>query len=261
MRIRPPRAFAVTLHSPDPGARNMPSTTLPPDLLPAPEPPAAAPATAAAAMAALAELPELRLVVVPDAAPPYDCDTHGAVCPARREVSGAGSRGNSQLPGPDASAPSDGSASAVDSASADGSAARTASALRAAPAASAGSAPRGGSSASGGAAAWPGHFAQVVVEILAGARSMRQIIPCTTDRVRAQVGHLVPLLASDQRPRIQRIVTSCPAARIVEMTVVVSFGPRSRALAIRCEHIPARAATPGLPPRPARWLCTELIAV
>jgi hypothetical protein len=110
-------------------------------------------------------------------------------------------------------------------------------------------------------AAWPGHFAHVVVEILAGARSTRQIIPCTTDRVRAQIGHLVPLLASDQRPRIQRIVASRPAAQVVEMTVVVSFGPRSRALAIRCEHIPARPAAPGLPSRPARWLCTELVAV
>jgi hypothetical protein len=109
-------------------------------------------------------------------------------------------------------------------------------------------------------AAWPLQFAQVVVEILAGARSPRQIVPCTTDRVRAHIGRLVPLLASDQRPRIQRILTSRPTARAVEMTVVVSFGPRSRALAVRCEHLPARPAAPGLPPRPARWLCTELIA-
>jgi hypothetical protein len=103
-------------------------------------------------------------------------------------------------------------------------------------------------------------FAQVVVEILAGARSLRQIVPCTTDRVRAHIGELMPLLASEHRPRIQRILTSRPTARAVEMTVVVSFGPRSRALAVRCEHLPARPAAPGLPPRPARWLCTELIA-
>jgi hypothetical protein len=104
-------------------------------------------------------------------------------------------------------------------------------------------------------------FAQVVVEILAGARSPRQIVPCTTDRVRAQIGELTPLLASDHRPRIQRILTSRPTAYAVEMSVVVSFGPRSRALAVRCEHLPARPAAPGLPARPARWLCTELIAV
>ena len=100
----------------------------------------------------------------------------------------------------------------------------------------------------------------MVVEILAGARSPRQIIPCTTDGVRARIGELIPLLASDHRPRIQRILTSRPTAHAVEMSVVVSFGPRSRALAVRCEHLPARPAAPGLPPRPARWLCTELMA-
>jgi hypothetical protein len=101
----------------------------------------------------------------------------------------------------------------------------------------------------------------VVVEILAGARSARQIVPCTTDRVRAQIAELTPLLASGHRPRIQRILTSRPTAYAVEMSVVVSFGPRSRALAVRCEHLPARPAAPGLSARPARWLCTELIAV
>ncbi len=234
----------------------MPSTTLPPDLLPAPEPPAPeppapapAPAAPATVAADLADLPELRLIAVPDAAPPYDCEIHGAVCPARRDMSGAEPRGTGQPAAPAASAPAADSVSPAGSGSAAGSASAT------------GSAARAGSSAADVAAAWPGHFAQVVVEILAGARSTRQIIPCTTDRVRAQIGHLVPLLASDQRPRIQRIVASRPAARVVEMTVVVSFGPRSRALAIRCEHLPARPAAPGLPPRPARWLCTELVAV
>ncbi len=242
----------------------MPTTTLPPDLLSAPEPPApeppagpasasAAPASApltsaarapaARAPAAVADLPELRLIAVPDAAPPYDCETHGGVCPARRDTSGAAPRGTGQPAAPAASAPAAGPAPVGG------------------PAPAAGPAARAGSSAVGAAAGWPGHFAQVVVEILAGARSTRQIIPCTTDRVRAQLGHLVPLLASDQRPRIQRIVMSRPAARVIEMTVVVSFGPRSRVLAIRCEHIPARPAAPGLPPRPARWLCTELVAV
>ncbi len=247
VRIRPPRAIAVILHSPDPGARNMSSTTLPPDLLPAPQPPApgpvpaapvpAAPVATAPVATALADLPELRLIAVPDAAPPYDCESHGAACPGRREMSGADAAGTRQPPAPTASAPATGSAWP------------------------AGPATRTGPAAADAAAAWPGRFAQVVVEILAGARSTRQIIPCTTDRVRAQIGHLVPLLPSDQRPRIQRVVTSYPAARVVEMTVIVSFGPRSRALAIRCEHIPARPATPGLPARPARWLCTELVAV
>ncbi len=110
----------------------------------------------------------------------------------------------------------------------------------------------------GRATALPRQCAQVLVEILAGFRPLRQTAGWTTDRVRAQVGDLTQLLASDQRPRIRRIVTSQPVASVVEMTVVVSFGARSRALAIRFEHVPARQAAPGLPARPARWLCTEI---
>jgi Family of unknown function (DUF6459) len=99
-----------------------------------------------------------------------------------------------------------------------------------------------------------------MVEILAGVRPPRQIVPWTTDRVRAHVAELSALLRSDRRPRIQRIVTSRPAACVVEMTVVASFGPRSRALAMRLEHVPARPTAPGWPGRPARWLCTEIEA-
>jgi hypothetical protein len=184
----------------------------------------------------------LRLVTVPDTAPPYDCEAHGPACQAGRDTVGvdpltaradpltarADPLGNGQSSEPTRPA---GSASPTIALAPD----------RQGP-------------------AWPVQFAQVVVEILAGARSLRQIVPCTTDRVRAHIGELMPLLASEHRPRIQRILTSRPTARAVEMTVVVSFGPRSRALAVRCEHLPARPAAPGLPPRPARWLCTELIA-
>ena len=196
----------------------------------------------------------LRLVTVPDSSPPYDCEAHGAACPARRDTAGP------DTAGPGTAGPG---AAGRDTAGADllGNGQLLEPAPSAGPASPAGS----GSPATARAldrqgAAWPLQFAQVVVEILAGARSPRQIIPCTTDRVRAHIGELMPLLASDQRPRIQRIVTSRPTARAVEMAVVVSFGPRSRALAVRCEHLPARPAAPGLPPRPARWLCTELIA-
>jgi len=42
--------------------------------------------------------------------------------------------------------------------------------------------------------------------------------------------------------------------------VVVDFGPRSRALAMRFEHATGRPATPGRPGRPARWLCTAIEA-
>jgi hypothetical protein len=99
-----------------------------------------------------------------------------------------------------------------------------------------------------------------MVEILAGSRPLRQLVPWTTDHVRAHIDDLARLLASDQRPRIQRIVTSRPAPSVVEMTLVLSLGPRSRALALRFEHMPERPAVPGRAPRPARWLCTDIEA-
>ena len=108
--------------------------------------------------------------------------------------------------------------------------------------------------------AWPRQLALVIVEVLAGARPDRQLVALATDRVRARVRGLAPLLASGRRPRVVRIVTSRPADRVVEMTVVVDFGPRSRALAMRFEHVAARPTAPGWPARPARWLCTALEA-
>ena len=98
----------------------------------------------------------------------------------------------------------------------------------------------------------------VIVETLAGVRPERQLIPLTTDRVRAHMRSLGPLLRCDQRPRVLRIVASRPLPRVVEMTMVVTFGPRSRALALRFEHAAARPARPGGPARPARWLCTAI---
>jgi hypothetical protein len=167
----------------------------------------------------------VQLILIPDAAPPYDCETHGALCPAAPSVwASAGPAGE---PAP---APPPG------------------------PAAGAVAAP----GLAGTAAAWPRQFAQVMVEILAGVRPQRQIDPLATDRVRAQIRHLGPVLAAERRPRIQRVVTSRPATGVMEMTVVVSFGPRSRALAMRLEYVAPREAAPGQPARPARWLCTEL---
>ena len=185
-----------------------------------------------------------RLVKVPDAAPPYDCQIHGARCPARcpgqtvaATVDGAPAALAPQLAPPPGGAPSLGAPSL--------------------------GAPSGGAP-SGGAAdltsAWPRQLAVVIVEVLAGVRPERQLVALATDRVRARVAGLAPLLACGQRPRITRIVTSRPAARVVEMTVVANFGPRSRALALRFEHAAARPATPGWAARPARWLCTAIEA-
>ena len=185
-----------------------------------------------------------RLVKVPDAAPPYDCQIHGARCPAR-------------CPGQTVAATVDGAPAAL--------APQLAASPAGVPSLGAPSlgAPSLGAPSAGGAdltSAWPRQLAVVIVEVLAGVRPDRQLVALATDRVRARVAGLAPLLACDRRPRITRIVTSRPAARVVEMTVVVNFGPRSRALALRVEHVAARPAAPGWPGRPARWLCTAIEA-
>ena len=188
---------------------------------------------------------ELRLITVPAGWPPYDCESHGAACPVARAAALTKPHVSHQAPAlagpPRPTAPplAPDQSTARQDAAGQGSAGQ-----------SAGSA--------GQATALPRKFAQVIVEILAGSRPLRQTVGWTTDRVRAQIGDLTQVLASDQRPRIRRVVTSQPAASVVEMTVVVTFGARSRALAMRFEHMPARQPRPGLPARPARWLCTEL---
>jgi hypothetical protein len=172
----------------------------------------------------MSDLSSLRLVTVPHAAPPYDCQVHGARCPAGADVAPPAAPVLPVLPVlpepvlPDAAVPV-----LPD-------------------------------------AAWPRRVAVVIVEVLAGVRPDRQLVPLATDRVRARVRNLAPLLAAERRPRIARIVMSRPADRVVEMTVVVTFGARSRALAMRFEQMAARPGAPGWPARPARWLCTALEA-
>ena len=176
------------------------------------------------------DLSSLRLVKVPSTAPPYDCQVHGAWCP-----SGADVPAGPVLPVA-AVAPVAAAAAAVSQRSA------------------------GPVAAADPVTARPRQLAVVIVEVLAGVRPDRQLVPLATDRVRARAGNLAPLLAAGRQPRISRIVMSRPADRVVEMTVVVNFGARSRALAMRFEHAAARPAAPGWPARPPRWLCTALEA-
>jgi hypothetical protein len=124
-------------------------------------------------------------------------------------------------------------------------------------------------------AGWPSQFAQVLAETLAGSRPAQQLTPWTTEQARRRIRQLGPMLASDQRPRVRRVITSAPAAGVLEMTAVVGFGPRVRALALRLEqgqtgleqgqtglgqepaslaHEPARPYRPGS----ARWCCTAI---
>lgn len=105
---------------------------------------------------------------------------------------------------------------------------------------------------------WPSQFAQVLAETLAGSRPASQIAPWTTERARAHIRRLGPLLAVEQRPRVQRVITSRPAEDVVEVAAIIGFGPRTRALAARLELARPRAAVPGRPAREARWLCTDI---
>lgn len=230
----PPRAFAV-LRILRTGRRNMPSTRAPDSSadtsaspLPALPSPVEKAVTSVDPPSALASAPVpafggLRLIEVPGGWPPYDCEVHGATCTCVAPDRGApdpGAPGRAEPPEPSLEFSADHGADP--------------------------------------AVAWSRQFAQVIAEILAGARPPRQLAPWTTERVRDRIGLLTQTLTPGQKPRIRRIVTSRPTARVVEMTVVLSFGPRSRALALRLEHLPGRRPAPGLPARPARWLCTEI---
>ncbi len=101
---------------------------------------------------------------------------------------------------------------------------------------------------------WPSQFAQVLAETLAGSRPARQLAPWTTEQTRKRIQQLGPMLASDQRPKVRRVMTSAPASDVLEMTAVVGFGPRVRVLALRLEREQVRAYREG----GSRWRCTAI---
>ena len=104
------------------------------------------------------------------------------------------------------------------------------------------------------AAGWPSQFAQVLAETLAGSRPAKQLTPWTSEQARSRIRQLGPMLASDQRPRVRRVIASAPAAGVLELTAVVGFGPRVRALALRLEHEQTTPCRPGS----NRWCCTAI---
>jgi hypothetical protein len=127
---------------------------------------------------------------------------------------------------------------------------------------------------------WARQFARLLTEALSGARPVRQILPCTSDRARVQLRALMPLFAGGQRPRLLRVIATRPARDVIEMTVIAGLGARTRALAVRLQRAdpaerppawltPAGQAAPAgerqvsaLTARQAapRWLCTDIEA-
>jgi Family of unknown function (DUF6459) len=114
---------------------------------------------------------------------------------------------------------------------------------------SGGPGPGGPGSPAAGPGGWPSQFAQVLAETLAGSRPAQQLAPWTTEQTRQRIRQLGPLLATGERPRVRRVMTSAPARDVLEMTAVVGFGPRVRVLALRLERAPQ--------PRD-RWRCTAI---
>jgi hypothetical protein len=93
-----------------------------------------------------------------------------------------------------------------------------------------------GERSSAGPPPWPSQFAQVLAETLAGSRPAAQLRPWTTEQTRQRIRQLGPMLATGQRPRVRRIMTSAPSPDVLEMTAVVGFGSRIRVLALRLER-------------------------
>lgn len=198
----------------------------------------------------------VRLFLVPDSAPPYDPDPSAGEPAARRlpvwppgdGAAYAGEPGyrdrGSAEPGPGKPGPAEPG-----------------------PAEPRPAEPRPGKQATPGVPpGWQSRFAQVLAETLAGARPPQQMVPWTTEETLDRIRRLGPQLASEQRPRVRRVVTSVPAVDVMEMAVVVGFGPRVRAMAVRLERSSAHpgsrmhpAARPG-EHAAARWVCTAVEA-
>jgi uncharacterized protein DUF6459 len=96
----------------------------------------------------------------------------------------------------------------------------------------------------------PGQFAVFLVECLAGVRPARQLTPWLSKRGGVHLHRLMPLFTGGHQPRVLRVLTARPAPDVIEMTMVVVTGPRTRALAVRLEQSG----------QPRRWLCTDIEA-
>jgi hypothetical protein len=104
--------------------------------------------------------------------------------------------------------------------------------------------------AAGPGPALPRQFAIFLVEGLAGVRPVRQLMPWMSKRGSVHLHRLMPLFSGGHQPKVLRVLTTRPAPDVIEMTMVVVTGPRTRAIAVRLEHTG----------QPGRWLCTDIEA-
>jgi hypothetical protein len=125
--------------------------------------------------------------------------------------------------------------------------------------------PAPGEGTAGPAGDWPGRFAVMLTEALAGSRPPRQILPWTSRRARSQFDRLLRgfgaagIGSATGQPRVLRVRTTRPAADVIEMSVIAGFGPRARALALRLER--ATGERPDAPDDASGgWVCTDIEA-
>ena len=115
-------------------------------------------------------------------------------------------------------------------------------------------------------APWQRQFAVLLAEALAGVRPLQHVLPWMSERGNMQLRRLLPVFCCEHRPRILRVLTAAPNPGVIEMTIVVTAGPRTRALAARLERAapPAQPASHGQVARRAKstapWLCTDVEA-
>jgi Family of unknown function (DUF6459) len=245
-RVSPGEPRQVSLRSAD-------RTVLP--LVPGPPPPARP--------RPLPDATAVRLSAVPDSAPPYDDVAPGKALPRSQGVEATPDGPRPAGPTPDGPTP-DGPRPAGPRPAGP----RPAGPRPDGPQPDAPPEPSGTRPLPPDRAAWPSQFAQVLAETLAGSRPRRQIRPWATDQALRRIRQLGPMLAAPAggvQPRVRRVVTSRPAAGVVEMTVIVSVGPSFRALAVRLERDGPGRARPGRTdhgrtPQPASWVCTAIEA-
>jgi hypothetical protein len=102
---------------------------------------------------------------------------------------------------------------------------------------------------------WTRQFALLLVEAMAGARPAQQVLPWMSQRGSIQLGRLLPAFRSEHRPRVLRVLTAESSPDVIEMTVIIAAGPRTRAVAVRLQRA-ARDRRRNAPP----WLCTDVEA-
>jgi len=122
-----------------------------------------------------------------------------------------------------------------------------------------------GEGTAGPAGDWPGRFALMLTEALAGSRPARQILPWTSRRAWSQFDRLLRGFgdrgtgSAAGQPRVLRVRTTRPAQDVIEMSVIAGFGPRTRALALRLER--ATGERPDAPDGASGgWVCTDIEA-